>query len=191
MEAYRRVLKSEGHMSPLRVAITHLNDLFMQNNLVAMVTVKHVSMCAEIFPDIWDWEKSPTAPHGTAAVNANVRIFILWSSGAVATFYDLLSRGSGRRLLFVPLFQFIVWVFARACLRCAEAVCDTLLHRSCALLLNRTGFDSGTELCGDAFITFNLQGHNKVWDKLVLTIWHFPELFDTNRCGYKFLTVWT
>lgn len=51
MEAYHGVLKSEGHMSPLLVAITHLNNLFMQNNLVAMVTVKHVSMCAEIFSD--------------------------------------------------------------------------------------------------------------------------------------------
>lgn len=85
MEAYHRVLKSEGHMSPLPVAITHLKDLFMQNNLVAMVTVKHVSMCAEIFSDTWDWKKSRIAPHGTAAINANVRIFILWSIGAVAT----------------------------------------------------------------------------------------------------------
>lgn len=85
MEACHRVLKSEGHMSPLLVAITHLNDLFMQNNLVAMVTVKHVSMCAEIFSDTWDWKISQTAPHGTAAINANVRIFILWSVGAVAT----------------------------------------------------------------------------------------------------------
>lgn len=85
MEAYHRVLKSEGHMSPLLVAITHLNDLFMQNNLVAMVTVKHVTMCAEIFSDTWDWKKSQTASHGTATINANVRIFILWSVGAVAT----------------------------------------------------------------------------------------------------------
>lgn len=162
MEAYNRGLKSEGHMPPLLVAITHLNDLFMQNNLVAMVTVKHVSMCAEIFSDTWDWKKSQTAPHWAAAINANVRIFILWSVGAVATLLLLLSRSS------VLLGLFLDRVETAVCASLPVHSSSQFIH-SCTLLLNRTRFYLGTELCGDAFITFNLQDHNKMWNKRILT----------------------
>lgn len=196
MEPNYRVLKSEGHMSP----ITHLNDLFMQINWVVMVTVKHVTICAEIFSDAWDWKKSQTAPHGTAAINANVRIFILWSVGAVAT---VLFTGT-----IIMWFCTIKTSFRQGgdCCLClsSNSLCKCLQERAwgalrrcvthcCAALVHcssiGTRFDLGTELCGDTFIALNLEDHNKMWDRLVLTIWHFPELLDTSRCRNKFLTV--
>lgn len=52
--------KVRGTCPPSAVEITHLSNLFMQDHLVTMVTLKQTSMCAEIFPDTSDRKEFQT-----------------------------------------------------------------------------------------------------------------------------------
>lgn len=78
-------MKRQGRVSPLLVAITHLNDLFMQDHLVTMATVKHISIYAEIFSDTWGaglGTNSLASPAQGCTLNANVQSVVLplcWS----------------------------------------------------------------------------------------------------------------